>query len=522
MKICILNYLGGKVVHYTTIDLTTFKQSPSLPFSLFPTIEKENEEYIFDNISADEKAIKLMLFSNGYIGKQIPRNPNSFKSRKDFYTFGNGKDIIGFKFLGNNGNIITFKSLSKLLPRINLEKINPDPIEARIIALRNFYLVENLKGFTLAGAVFSKWKRQKGNMKSVHGWDFNYKRFENNGYVEDVCNAPMCGLNIYHPAKKGKLLHDVIGIDRNSQYPFIAMKYPLPLKAPEKVSFCEYKLQLDSRKNELGYFLVHVYKARIKDGYFPFIPQQDGLKTRFNKIIDDDFIYMWDFEYNEFKIRYESIDEICFVHRFRAKKGIFDDYFGEIFKKKEKATKNNDYLGRYFAKAEMNMLLGSFAKPMFKFQNVETEEGKWETFEGIDEFRYAPLFSYITAMGRIETEMNINDIFKDSFVYSDTDSIYFERPKIDQRKTKELDIDDSRIGAYKIEKRCAEFCFRGQKNYSYITTDGEIENVVASIDFSKNNEPRLPSEFKKGGYYYKEYLDTSEFIPKIKKEKIYC
>jgi hypothetical protein len=136
-----------------------------------------------------------------------------------------------------------------------------------------------------------------------------------------------------------------------------------------------------------------------------------------------------------------------------------------------------------------------------------------------DNSYYLPLFSYITAKGRVLMAEYINDVIGyKNFIYSDTDSITC----FNCDGLKSIEIDKNKFGYFKIESRNTKAIFKKSKFYCKETKEGEIKGVCAGI----NNEyfNLTCEEFKEGKAVYVKHIVTpfeDKNFPEEKYFKIY-
>ncbi|MFA6867400.1 MAG: DNA polymerase [Clostridia bacterium] len=468
---------------------------------------KEERTYVFFNVNIYAKAIKKMFWENNFEGVESSLKTTELDNN-EFQAIGNVEIFYGFKFKYKD-SIYLLKSLTNLVPRLDYKRVNQDEFTAYSMALKK-YQEQKLNGFTLASSCWNKWK--KGHLKDIYGKRFNYIKWDNEIYNYSVKLGDF-GLNLINPKYKNKIVNNVYIFDRNSQYPYIALNYPLPTDQP--LEFKDIK-EFQKQTRYTTYFVViRIYFATIKKGLFPFLNTSDNDTVKIPNSINNETLVLWKDEFQEFKKRYTNLSfKILKVYGVKLRKNFFSSYFPPLFEMKQTARANNDYLSSYFAKSQMNMLLGKFAQNRFATQYLEYKEGKFKVVNSEDIFRYSLLFSYITMKARLNEEFYINVVFKNQFVYCDTDSLFIKDFK--KKQAKYLSIDPFKIGAFKLEHIDTQLAIKNRKQYSELTTEGEILNTIAGADTSLT-ELLEPEEFLKCPHVYKrEEWDTTNLEPKKK------
>ena len=101
---------------------------------------------------------------------------------------------------------------------------------------------------------------------------------------------------------------------------------------------------------------------------------------------------------------------------------------------------------------------------------------------------YIPVASFITSYARYKTittsqtikEYSINKYNKDLYVYSDTDSIHCLFDNDDELKDI-IDIDDYKLGAWKLESKFIKGKYLRQKCYIELGYDDKLNVTVAGL-----------------------------------------
>lgn len=386
-------------------------------------------------------------------------------------------------------------------------------------------------GVTAGGAVRHYWKNK------FNGWYItNYKMntFEINDEDYSIIeNSLRGGLCILNDKYKNKMLNDTITIDINSLYPYIALSYCLPYDNPVNIDYLDKEQIKTAEKTHFKYktciYKVDITKCKIKPNKHKWFAFKDKNKTIYPDRIRN-IVYLWDFELERLKIdydlkEYQILNALCF----KVRRGTFDDIFKNLKAMKESAEKGTaEYK---LSKQYLNSFLGKFATKRtrsydtFKLTGYDEETGEFSdivldaTEAQTDNEYYLPLFSYITARGRVFMAEYINDIIGyDNFIYCDTDSITC----FNCDGLKAIEKDASKFGYFKIESKNIKAVFKKAKFYCKETEEGEIKGVCAGINneyFNLNVE-----EFKQGKAIYIKKLicpTAARDFPQEKYFKIY-
>ena len=162
-------------------------------------------------------------------------------------------------------------------------------------------------------------------------------------------------------------------------------------------------------------------------------------------------------------------------YKFKGKQGLFTDYIDKWTKVKIESSIQGNKGKRTMAKLMLNSLYGKFATSLVtkaKIPYLEDDIVKYEM--GVEEPKkglYIPIGSFITSYAREKTirtsqaikSYSIEKYGEDLYCYSDTDSIHTLLPIEDLKKF--CDIDDNKLGFWKIESQFKRAKFVRQKCY---------------------------------------------------------
>lgn len=394
-----------------------------------------------------------------------------------------------------------------------------------IVELENTAEKLGFEGITAGGAVRHFWK------KNFNGWFLSKYKYNTENITDEDYNiiyrSLKGGLNILNKKYKNKMLYNTITIDINSLYPYIAQTYCLPYDKPVYINYLDSEQLKDSKKIHFKYkhciYKIDIIDCKIKPNRHCWYAVKDYQnKTEYPAKIRE-MAYLWDFEFERLKEdydlkKYTIYGALCF----KTRKGTFDELFDYLKELKEKAEKGS--IIYKLSKQYLNSFLGKFATKRLRaydtFKLDENDDVVINTTEAqIDNTYYLPLFSFITAQGRVLMAKYINDIIGfENFIYSDTDSITC----YNCAGLASIEKDKNKFGYFKIESINEKAIFKKSKFYCKETIEGEIKSVCAGI----NNEyfNLTCKEFAEGrAIYVKRILcpaKSAEF-PQEKYIKIY-
>ena len=165
------------------------------------------------------------------------------------------------------------------------------------------------------------------------------------------------------------------------------------------------------------------------------------------------------------------------------------------------------------AKLMLNSLYGKFGlNPDIRSKYPELNEDGIVTYKFYEretrEPIYIPVAAFITSYARLKTISTSQDIKKysiehlgeDKYVYSDTDSIHTTITDCEILK-KFVDIDDYRLGAWKLESQYVKGRYLRAKSYIELAPDGKLNCTVAGLPKNCSHLVTFKN-FKVGAEYY--------------------
>lgn len=176
--------------------------------------------------------------------------------------------------------------------------------------------------------------------------------------------------------------------------------------------------------------------------------------------------------------------------KFKGLRGLFTNYIEEWTAKKIQAKKDDNKVLYLISKLMLNSLYGKFGlnpNVRGKFPYIDETGVVCYGMYSLEQRPaiYIPVASFITSYARRKTiltsqaikDYTINKYNKDYYIYSDTDSIHLL--DIDEEELKQfVDIDDYRLGAWKLESRFTRGKYLRQK--CYIEQNDDTLNVTVA------------------------------------------
>ena len=325
----------------------------------------------------------------------------------------------------------------------------------------------------------------------------NFKRYYPELPLEldqDMRKSYKGGFTYLNPLYKEKEVSSGIVLDVNSLYPSVMKNAYLPFGKP--IYF--------TGKYEYS-FIYPLYIQRIscsfelKEGKIPTIQLKNNPSynpTEYLTSSNGDIITLT-LTNVDLKLFLENYNVEYLTYdggwKFKQTRGLFDKYITIWSNNKINAKKEGNKALYMVSKLMLNSLYGKFAKNPYnrsKYPYIN-ESGEVSYHLGdVEEGKglYIPIGSFITSLARertIRTSMAIRDYTlkkygKDYYIYSDTDSIHMlELPEEELKSF--IDIDDYKLGAWKLESRFKRGRFLRQKCYIEQDYDDKINVTIAGL-----------------------------------------
>ena len=471
-------------------------------FMKFCINKKENYTLWFHNLKFDGEYIMSYLLNKGFevVKDKKERKDNSFtclisdtgqfysieiyfhvtKKHTNKITIYDSMKVLNFsvdkiakKFkLPIQKLKIDYKAYRKVGHILTSEEVDYIKNDVKIMALALKYMFnEGLNKMTIGSDALAFYKKMNKNFLKY----FPILPYE---VDQDIRQSYKGGFTYLNDKYKEQETGRGVVLDVNSLYPSVMVNEKLPFGDP---MFFEGKYEED----KLYPLYIQNFKCRFelkKDkiptiqikGSFDFIPNEyikSSNGEEVNLILTNIDLELFLSHYDVYDIEYRN------GWKFKAIKGLFTGYIDLWTEKKINAKKDNNDVLYLISKLMLNSLYGKFGMN----PNVR---GKYPviTSEGIIEYLcypmeqrkgiYIPVATFITSYARYKTistsqaikEYTINKYGIDYYIYSDTDSIHLLEMSEDELK-QFVDIDDYRLGAWKLESRFKRGKYLRQKCY---------------------------------------------------------
>lgn len=287
----------------------------------------------------------------------------------------------------------------------------------------------------------------------------------------DIRKAYRGGWTYLNPKYKDLIVDEGQVYDVNSMYPWAMRDCLLPYGDP---------IYFDGRYEEDKVFPLYVQCFsccfKLKENHFPTIQIKGSFRFSETEYLSDSgglpvLLTLTNIDMELFLDSYEVWDtEYINGYKFRGASGQFKDYVDYWYGVKREAKKTGNKAMSFQAKLYLNSLYGRFGKNPLqrsKFPFLGTDDiVHYETGgEEQGETSYVPVAAFITSYCRDKIIRTADKVY-DRFVYADTDSIHILGKEIP-----DIDIDEYRLGAFKLESSFVTAKFHRAK--CYIEDSGE-------------------------------------------------
>lgn len=498
-----------KVILGTTID----------DFMKWCMETKKNHKILFHNLKFDGQFIMSWLFKNGYRHTTDPYDNGSgtfttlISDKGLYYQI----DVIFYR-KGKHVKKVTFEDSYKLIPlsvdaiakafkmdilklEIDYDSHNDLPVgsplskeeeeyikhDVQIVARAvEYFYSQGLNRMTIGSCALEEYKKliKKSNFK---------RYFPIPKYDEDVRQSYRGGFTYLNPKFASKKVSNGIVLDVNSLYPSVMRECVLPFGTP--IFF-----QGEYEHDEIYPLYTQMIRCQfeIKKGKIPTIQIKHGYDFKSNE-------YLTSSKDEEVTLCLNSVDLKLFFEqyevynleyisgwKFKSTEGLFNEYIDKWSNNKIQAKKDKNHGMYLISKLFLNSLYGKFGtdtKVKMKVpylgedEIIHFKDGEIEERDGI----YIAMASFITSYARLKTitaAQTIMDNYnqgksKIQFVYADTDSLHCVSP--DFKLPEGLDIDDTKLGAWKYESKFNQAKFLRQKCYIENSTE-DVENDKPDYD----------------------------------------
>ena len=479
--------------------------------------KNENYQVWFHNLKFDGEYIFNYLLNNGfeYVKDKKARRDKTFtcliSDMGQFYSI-----EIYFHCTKKHTNKVTIFDSLKVL-NFSVEKIAKDfnlpiskltldydakrPVDHELTE----HEIEYIKNDVTIMAMALEYMFNEKLLKMTIGSDAltNYKQMNKNfsryfpildfSIDQDIRKSYKGGFTYLNDIYKEKEVGRGLVLDVNSLYPSV-MKYEyLPFGDP---LFFEGRYE-DDKLYKL-YVQCLTCSFELKEGMIPTLQIKNNpsyLPNEYIKTSNGDLVtlFLTNIDLELFLTHY-NVHDITYHNgwKFKAIKGLFTNYIDYWTERKINAKKENNNVLYIISKLMLNSLYGKFGlnpRVRGKIPYLD-EEGIVKYKLGEEEIRdaiYIPVASFITSYARRKTintsqaikDYTINKYNDDYYIYSDTDSIHLKLMP-DDELIQFVDIDDYRLGAWKIESRFTRGKYLRQKCYIE-EFDNELNVTIAGL-----------------------------------------
>ena len=475
---------------------------------------KENDTVFFHNLKFDSQFIMNWLFKNGYDHTTEPEQ----KKSKTFNTLISDKGLfyqveVIFEKKGKKVNKVIFQDSLKLIPlsvdsiaksfklpisklKIDYDSHNNLPIgspltpeeeeyikhDVQIVAHAiEYFYSQGLNKMTIGSCALSEYK------KIIKKRNFD-RYFPTPKYHDDVKQSYRGGFTYLNPDYTEKDVGKGIVLDVNSLYPSVMYDNYLPFGTP---------IYFNGKYEHDPIYPIYTQMIRcqfeLKEGKIPTIQIKYGYSFRANEYLttsgDTEVVLCLNSVDLELFLEQYDVYNLEYISgwKFKATKGLFTDYIDKWSNNKIQAKKDGNHGLYLISKLFLNSLYGKFGTdtrvrskiPYLGEDNeIHYKDGKAEIKNGV----YIAMASFITSYARKKTitsaqrimDNHRNGLSKAQFVYADTDSLHIVLNGEDETKflnDSNLDISDTKLGAWKFETKFNRAKFLRQKCYIENSTE---------------------------------------------------
>ena len=311
---------------------------------------------------------------------------------------------------------------------------------------------------------------------------------------QDIRQSYRGGFTYLNDCYKGATLGAGWVLDVNSLYPSVMYNEVLPFGEP---------LFFDGKYEEDKLYPLYVQQIfvsfNLKKNKIPTVQlknNSDFIPTEYISTTNGQCVTLVLTNVDlELFLEHYDIEYIKYINgwKFKGLRGLFKDYIDKWTTVKIESKKQNNLAMYRISKLMLNSLYGKFGlNPNIRSKYPTLDENgivnyrfyERETREPI----YIPMASFITSYARNKTirtsqaikEYSIENYGVDYYIYSDTDSIHtlFTDTEILKQF---VDIDDYRLGAWKLESQFIKGKYLRAKSYIEMSPEGKLNCTVAGL-----------------------------------------
>lgn len=411
-----------------------------------------------------------------------------------------------------------------------IENNNPDSYNNRY-KKQNVYLKNTLTAATLIQKLLKNnlWNNKHLSKEIKRGLKVNY-----DNYILGK-NFYSGGLTQFNPEYKNSFVENGLSIDINSSYPY-AMTKPLPYG-----NIYTEKEYIDDNNPKIWYVKVKCF-FQIKEKYRSIIciksktpparyatsgvgeyywteQEFNLLKKIYNidvKHIERYWCYTAPYlkpfidKYYQYKVKYDKEHNKALKQTYKillnslygsfAKKALYPSMVfipSEVVDVMKETMKNNpdeNYMF-YDKKSKSNYIIDSFTMREhvdngIKYQAVNYIKVLSDKEKEKNKMPNMIVGATITSYARIYLLETILKLKPKNFIYCDTDSIFFKWNKPETELNKIIEIDDYKLGAWKVEFKFIRGKILGAKRYVFENRDHKVKAGICGVknNFTKYDE----------------------------------
>lgn len=497
-----------------SLDTHEYRAGVSLEefFNFFRT--RSNEVY-FHNLKFDGQFLLSFLLKNNYVWKPTATEPGEFSTvitDKGLYY----EICVIFKKLNKRYIKLTIRDSFKKLPlkvsaiarafnfeeektSIDYGQYRPEgytPTDAEKTYQKNDCVIVGRalqRQFEVGQTRMTIGADALAEYKNTIGEKVFKTRFPELEYrIDEFCRHAYRGGYVYcNPQYVGKLLHNVVSYDRNSDHPAILKEKLLPYGQPL------YYMGEPLESEEYPLFIQRLQcRFRLRPGALPSIQIKKDWRYNAAEYLTTNVIEVDDgaggFTYDEpveltltsvdlyrFFENYE-IEDLTFLdgYAFQAKKHMFDEFIDKNYQTKCNAA---DGGSRLLAKLYINNLVGKMGThPLRGYKIPIIDEKNIVRYVNSEPVMgssvYVPLSAFVTAYSR-DNLIQIAQRLGDDFIYGDTDSF---KTFADVALPYGVEVDARKLGAWKSELPEPYSDFKVLRNKTYAGIVGGKLQITAS------------------------------------------
>lgn len=470
----------------------------------------KNSKIFFHNLKFDGSFIMVWLFENGFTHVLDKKDV----SDKTFITMISDQGLfykieVYFKKKGKKVNKVVFQDSLKLLNMsveriaksfhlpfnkleldyktyrevghiLTSEELDYIKNDVKIVAeALKFLFGEGMTKMTTASNALNEYKTIVTEKSFEHWFPIpTYDKFVRESYKG--------GFTYLNPKYKDKDVSSGCVFDVNSLYPSVMYYERLPYGDPIPFEG-EYK------NDSLYDFYIQSFTCQfeLKKDHIPSI-QLKGTG------LFKDTEYITSSKYQDITLCLTCIDLKLFFEqyevynivyhdgwKFKSSDKLFRDYIDKWSTRKIESKKEGNFGMYQLSKLMLNSLYGKFASAPESYSKIpRLEDGVIKYSRSDLELKdpiYVPIASAITSYARYKTISSAQKVY-DKFIYADTDSLHIDikHDEIDNFiKESSLDVDDTRLGAWKLESVFKRARFLRAKSY----IEEELDTETGELHF---------------------------------------